>query len=97
MGWGSCCEYEMLFFFASRSRHTRCALVTGVQTCALPIYGVVLVRGVVFGVGRLPLALGYNNGAEGSGRRRERHGLPAGAGHGDLVQRGVRRDRKSAA
>src|SRR3546814_8670772 len=26
------------FFFASRSRHTRCALVTGVQTCALPIY-----------------------------------------------------------
>src|SRR3546814_2820807 len=27
----------MLFFFASRRRHTRCALVTGVQTCALPI------------------------------------------------------------
>src|SRR3546814_9563090 len=26
-----------LFFFASRRRHTRCALVTGVQTCALPI------------------------------------------------------------
>src|SRR3546814_8856565 len=25
-----------LFFFASRRRHTRCALVTGVQTCALP-------------------------------------------------------------
>src|SRR3546814_5673668 len=24
-------------FFASRRRHTRCALVTGVQTCALPI------------------------------------------------------------
>src|SRR3546814_3121775 len=29
----------MLFFFSSRRRHTRCALVTGVQTCALPIYG----------------------------------------------------------
>src|SRR3546814_6773002 len=29
-----CC----LFFFSSRRRHTRCALVTGVQTCALPIY-----------------------------------------------------------
>src|SRR3546814_8337981 len=29
----------MFFFFASRRRHTRCALVTGVQTCALPIYG----------------------------------------------------------
>src|SRR3546814_2790834 len=27
----------MLYFFASRRRHTRCALVTGVQTCALPI------------------------------------------------------------
>src|SRR3546814_4354360 len=26
-----------VFFFSSRRRHTRCALVTGVQTCALPI------------------------------------------------------------
>src|SRR3546814_10820331 len=25
-------------FFSSRRRHTRCALVTGVQTCVLPIY-----------------------------------------------------------
>src|SRR3546814_14232367 len=31
--WCSC-----FFFFSSRRRHTRCALVTGVQTCALPIY-----------------------------------------------------------
>src|SRR3546814_10441691 len=31
--------YESLFFFfSSRRRHTRCALVTGVQTCALPIW-----------------------------------------------------------
>src|SRR3546814_16550947 len=31
--------YSMsVFFFSSRRRHTRCALVTGVQTCALPIY-----------------------------------------------------------
>src|SRR3546814_3871633 len=30
-----CCVY--FFFFSSRRRHTRCALVTGVQTCALPI------------------------------------------------------------
>src|SRR3546814_6559547 len=29
-----CCS---IFFFSSRRRHTRCALVTGVQTCALPI------------------------------------------------------------
>src|SRR3546814_5194414 len=28
----------LVFFFSSRRRHTRCALVTGVQTCALPIY-----------------------------------------------------------
>src|SRR3546814_8359357 len=26
-----------MFVFSSRRRHTRCALVTGVQTCALPI------------------------------------------------------------
>src|SRR3546814_9727657 len=28
----------VFFFFSSRRRHTRCALVTGVQTCALPIW-----------------------------------------------------------
>src|SRR3546814_15299364 len=28
----------LFFFFSSRRRHTRCALVTGVQTCALPIW-----------------------------------------------------------
>src|SRR3546814_8748329 len=28
----------VFFFFSSRRRHTRCALVTGVQTCALPIF-----------------------------------------------------------
>src|SRR3546814_18289730 len=28
----------LIFFFSSRRRHTRGALVTGVQTCALPIY-----------------------------------------------------------
>src|SRR3546814_1291122 len=30
----------MFFFFSSRRRHTRCALVTGVQTCALPIFAI---------------------------------------------------------
>src|SRR3546814_4140054 len=30
--------FVAMFFFSSRRRHTRCALVTGVQTCALPIY-----------------------------------------------------------
>src|SRR3546814_3114021 len=28
---------QTVFFFSSRRRHTSCALVTGVQTCALPI------------------------------------------------------------
>src|SRR3546814_4403550 len=32
----SCLMFD--FFFSSRRRHTRCALVTGVQTCALPIW-----------------------------------------------------------
>src|SRR3546814_2600372 len=31
-----------IFFCSSRRRHTRCALVTGVQTCALPIFREVL-------------------------------------------------------
>src|SRR3546814_9715338 len=34
------CVYMLYFFFSSRRRHTRCALVTGVQTCALPISNV---------------------------------------------------------
>src|SRR3546814_500123 len=33
------CRCGLYFFFSSRRRHTRCALVTGVQTCALPIFG----------------------------------------------------------
>src|SRR3546814_20026928 len=28
----------LMFFFSSRRRHTSCALVNGVQTCALPIF-----------------------------------------------------------
>src|SRR3546814_5397029 len=30
--------YVIVFFLSSRRRHTSCALVTGVQTCALPIF-----------------------------------------------------------
>src|SRR3546814_10388259 len=44
----------MIFFFSRRRRHTTCALVTGVQTCALPIFA-----------GRLPSA---QSGAAGAGR-----------------------------
>src|SRR3546814_6725049 len=45
-----CGRLLICFFFSSRRRHTRCALVTGVQTCALPI----LSRTVV-----LLLAIGF--------------------------------------
>src|SRR3546814_4251458 len=37
-----------MFFFSSRRRHTRCALVTGVQTCALPISKSLSLRSVAF-------------------------------------------------
>src|SRR3546814_3449294 len=35
-------SFFLSFFFSSRRRHTRCALVTGVQTCALPISAVIV-------------------------------------------------------
>src|SRR3546814_3927696 len=57
------CDYTVLFFlFSSRRRHTRCALVTGVQTCALPIC-VALLDGTV----QPPIA---GTGAPTDGRRR---------------------------
>src|SRR3546814_11907845 len=37
------------FFFSSRRRHTRCALVTGVQTCALPILCQLLLKATLQG------------------------------------------------
>src|SRR3546814_3392206 len=43
----------IFFFFSSRRRHTRCALVTGVQTCALPICVFVL---QIYGPPFVPLA-----------------------------------------
>src|SRR3546814_15488012 len=39
------------FFFSSRRRHTRCALVTGVQTCALPI------SSAAAGIGVIPIVI----------------------------------------
>src|SRR3546814_10652308 len=43
-----CC----VFFFSSRRRHTICALVTGVQTCALPIYDSLIGKLITFGANR---------------------------------------------
>src|SRR3546814_11155010 len=48
------------FFFSSRRRHTRCALVTGVQTCALPIYDPVrwgVIATIFWGVAGLAVGL----------------------------------------
>src|SRR3546814_6889125 len=42
--------FLLLLFFSRRRRHTRCALVTGVQTCALPIF---YIHPYVDGNGRL--------------------------------------------
>src|SRR3546814_2923057 len=44
--------FSLFFFFSSRRRHTRCALVTGVQTCALPIW----IKTRVEAVAQSPLA-----------------------------------------
>src|SRR3546814_20474685 len=55
----------MFFFFSSRRRHTRCALVTGVQTCALPICHIdnppklsTLFQARLFWLGHQPLRVG---------------------------------------
>src|SRR3546814_20993334 len=56
-----------LFFVASRRRHTRCALVTGVQTCALPICLSVVLGGAGGNAGNYlngVLSLSYGRGAE---------------------------------
>src|SRR3546814_1855157 len=47
------------FFFSSRRRHTRCALVTGVQTCALPIWRGASVEAERYGLSKsIPLPRG---------------------------------------
>src|SRR3546814_5906147 len=63
--------FLLFFFFSSRRRHTSCALVTGVQTCALPIY---LLDN--FSVGRVLLEIlifGRNTEASGAAGTEKRH------------------------
>src|SRR3546814_4942994 len=73
-----------MFFFSSRRRHTRCALVTGVQTCALPIY-------------RRNAAPECERGeycrADRAARQRHHHGV-AGDGASVPLQAGVERDHR---
>src|SRR3546814_9488679 len=56
--------FFFFFFFSSRRRHTRCALVTGVQTCALPIsmLGAALAIAVIDSIRRGQQALGVEGG-----------------------------------
>src|SRR3546814_4029746 len=64
----------VFFFFSSRRRHTRCALVTGVLTCALPIWPVVIAGPTCDGVDSLYKKSGYR--------------LPVGLACGDTVEIG---------
>src|SRR3546814_10466080 len=50
-------NYFAAFFFSSRRRHTRCALVTGVQTCAHPIYTVLLPHTLAYNSSAVPDAM----------------------------------------
>src|SRR3546814_9741137 len=85
------CVSFVCFFFSSRRRHTRCALVTGVQTCALPI------SDPVTGQKRISkAALGGIGGALGGyllgdlvGGRHDRTEKIIGAGIGGLAGAGV--------
>src|SRR3546814_4138450 len=52
--------FVVSFFFSSRRRHTRCALVTGVQTCALPIYQTRTIPPFVNGVSHYFVAINRN-------------------------------------
>src|SRR3546814_15055221 len=54
---------DVVFFFSSRRRHTRCALVTGVQTCALPISAAVARTEVASPMDRCGNAIGSGFGA----------------------------------
>src|SRR3546814_3722369 len=47
VSYGMLSNLFIFFFFSSRRRHTRCALVTGVQTCALPIFAIAVICGAL--------------------------------------------------
>src|SRR3546814_8660501 len=82
------CSLSFVFFFASRRRHTRCALVTGVQTCALPISSACAATTDRDGCGRGPLRkkkrrckpcdTGVNKGRCNGAQRGSRDGLEIG-------------------
>src|SRR3546814_1557516 len=79
------------FFFSSRRRHTRCALVTGVQTCALPILAAVC-RGGTFpragpALPRLADAIAVDAGPGAGDLRRRRPGRAVEIGRASCRER----------
>src|SRR3546814_11354080 len=54
-----------VFFFSSRRRQTRCALVTGVQTCALPISSRRICRDFGFSIEQIRLLVGLTEAPDG--------------------------------
>src|SRR3546814_3278728 len=70
-----CVFLIVYFFFSSRRRHTRCALVTGVQTCALPICKQIRHRGWHdYPRCRICLPLACSNGRAVPGSRHDKIG-----------------------
>src|SRR3546814_1187783 len=84
----------MFFFFSSRRRHTGCALVTGVQTCALPISALFSIDVI-----EVPLADPASARIVASPRvfadGEQIAGLWRGGDHGEGTQETRRTDRKS--
>src|SRR3546814_1951533 len=81
--------YHVFVFISSRRQHTRCALVTGVQTCALPIYAAGYELGdltaEIDDQDRFPI---FELGGGGGGRVGSLHGWPI-RERGDAVQRSI--------
>src|SRR3546814_4616186 len=62
------------FFFSSRRRHTSCALVTGVQTCALPILEPDIIHGQCpFGPGLGNIGMRHADTIDNINRARSEH------------------------
>src|SRR3546814_1910943 len=87
------CEYYFIFFFSSRRRHTRCALVTGVQTCALPISLTARAATTTLGFAALGTAVSLALGAV-LGVFSSQTWWRLGARHGDLAGRGRRSEER---
>src|SRR3546814_8540675 len=98
-----CCfilsSYFIVVCFSSRTRHTRCALVTGVQTCALPICAVVWCMHRLLFAGWPPPADPVAGGGVRTGGTREGRRLrqPISGARSMTARRSRNRDRKGIA